>query len=1199
MNAAPNSGLRNHRWPRFLKGPDSELRDRLYVPGLSESIRYDRCCAYFSSSVLSAAARGFGPLIQRLIDLGESAPRPAVRLVVNEELSENDVKALLETGNTAVLEASLLKKLKNPKDLLEQRRLGMLAWLVKSGLLDIRVGVMREGNGILHAKFGLLYDAVGDAVVFMGSGNESARGLLANYEHLEVSTSWTDQERFEQYKTEFDELWSDAHRTVHTVSLPEAVEKKLIKFAPEEPPINEPVDRLSRKKAAMLWRFIASAPYLPNGASSCEATAPLAELWPHQKAVVEEVAAAWPEGRLLCDEVGMGKTIEAIMILRRLFAGRGVRRALLLVPAGLTKQWQEELREKGGLSVPRLQGNNMLVWPSGRTETRKGLAECLWSDVLIASRELARLESNRQTFLAATPWDLVLLDEAHAARRAKQEEGEFNSGTLLLELLRQLRISGVAKSLLLLSATPMQTHPWEPWDLLSVLGEGGAWTADFAAIRSYYASIRALEDGRTPERSDSRTTAWLTSQDPSISPPPAIQPFKSAEDGDLKLRSVPPGTRVSIAQWLRSSSPLARRMHRNTRETLREYHANGLLSEPPTQRIPHDIVFDYQPENGPERRLYDAVGEYINRRFEELENEKPGKGFVMTIYRRRASSSPHALKCSLSRRKDGLRRVLQQMTVGGYVDLFDVPESVDEEDLPEGIEVGSIPSSLPQTKEQARGELVDVDRLLEALSALGGMDTKRDRFFELVRQLRDEGRPILVFTEYADTMEYLRDALAAAFDSEVGSYSGKGGGVRDGDGWKEVSKAHIIEQLQSGAIRILVCTDAASEGLNLQSASALINYDLPWNPSRVEQRIGRIDRIGQREKVVKVYNLFLHDSIDQKVYSRLETRCGLFSHYVGPMQPVLARARFMLMQTKPFSLEELDAVAQNVESDTLLVEPYRSAHAKVIDQAPPAVGREDVVFALRSLHPDFGISAKVDGEVQLKGLERNIIHIGLDSKTLDENPSYRTLTAGDPLSEMITQKLARAGELLPLVIGTESKRSIKAACAVWVTENGLHHITTFKELTDLLTTWDGWTPSSARIREAQRYVKDANSKVIADIHARVQSVVSRGIQTQREAARIRLARELGRLLKCLDKDNPDLQSILAIHAESVSGLSDRLREARVRLGLDFNWSNYLRWEIEQFTESMTPNEEKSRLSGSSIDAAFADYRWVTGSTVEV
>ncbi|HEY5473846.1 MAG TPA: SNF2-related protein, partial [Candidatus Limnocylindrales bacterium] len=140
---------------------------------------------------------------------------------------------------------------------------------------------------------------------------------------------------------------------VHTVSLPEALRQQLVRLAPRRKPEREPVTASARQRAAMLWRYVAEAAYLPNGEEASDQTA-LVKLWPHQRRVVVEAAAAWPDGRLLCDEVGMGKTIEAILALRRLLAGRGVGRVLILPPAGLLGQWQGELREKGGLVFPRL-----------------------------------------------------------------------------------------------------------------------------------------------------------------------------------------------------------------------------------------------------------------------------------------------------------------------------------------------------------------------------------------------------------------------------------------------------------------------------------------------------------------------------------------------------------------------------------------------------------------------------------------------------------------------------------------------------------------------------------------------------------------------------------------------------------------------------------------------------------------------------
>jgi len=175
------SGLRSHSWKRFLRGPDSSLLEDLYVPALKEAVKYDRCCSYFSSTVLAAAARGFAGLIERLEAQGNKVSKPAVRLVVNEVLAEEDVRAMLETGNYTQLEKALKRRLKTPKDVLEKQRLAMLGWLVKKGLLEVRVGVLRRGEGIVHAKFGVITDERGDSIVFSGSGNESASGLMANY----------------------------------------------------------------------------------------------------------------------------------------------------------------------------------------------------------------------------------------------------------------------------------------------------------------------------------------------------------------------------------------------------------------------------------------------------------------------------------------------------------------------------------------------------------------------------------------------------------------------------------------------------------------------------------------------------------------------------------------------------------------------------------------------------------------------------------------------------------------------------------------------------------------------------------------------------------------------------------------------------------------------------------------------------------
>ncbi|QDV88971.1 RNA polymerase-associated protein RapA [Phycisphaerae bacterium RAS2] len=1188
----PPGDLKARAWKRFLRGPDPVLLDELYVPALAEAVRYDRCCAYFSSTVLSAAARGFAKLIERLIARGEDAQRPSVRLIVNEELSAEDVQAMTETGDTAKLEEALLKRFKKPKDVLEKQRLAMLGWLVKAGLLDIRVGVMRRGVGIVHAKFGIITDESGNAVVFNGSGNESAQGLIANYERLEVSTSWSDTDRYDEYRNEFNTLWNDTHPDVHTVTLPAALQLKLIKLAPKEPPVNEPSNALARQKAAMIWQFIVESPYLIGeiGEATCDATA-MVDLWPHQRRVVQETTAAWPDGRLLCDEVGMGKTIEAILILRRLLAGRGVRRALLLMPAGLLKQWQAELREKGGLIFPRLEGINTLVWPDERTERVEDLAEALRQDVLLMSRETARTERNLPVLLAAEPWDLVLLDEAHAARRRDQVESEFNSANLLLDLLRQLQLRRRARGILLLSATPMQTHPWEPWDLLSVLGEGGAWLADFSAVRDYYGALAAMSSGQC-ELPLARRAAALIASDSEFPPLPDGNSVRSLDDGALarKLSFAPVTQREEWSRWLRQSSPLSRRMHRNTRDTLRQYHQMGLLERPPARRSVEDVQFDF--EDARERQAYDAVTRYINERFEKLEGEKPGKGFVMTIYRRRASSSPQAIRESLNRRRAGLQAVAERRAYDVELRRDDAPELLGDDDVPEGEK--AISAAFPESPDVAKAELAEVERLLADLRALGALDSKRDKFFGLLRQVTDDGRPALVFTEYTDTLDYLRDSLVDHYGQRLGSYSGDGGRVWDGESWKPVTKDAITRKLRQGELSVLLCTDAASEGLNLQAAGALINYDLPWNPSKVEQRIGRIDRIGQQFSPIWIINLFLKDSVDEQVYRVLRTRCQLFEHFVGAMQPVLAKARRVLLSGNHAQIEELAQAASDVERDRLSADTYVQAVAQETPTAKAATTKSDLLKMMQLFDGSFGPECCVAQDeriVELSNAGLPKACFAVTTEQLEADRAVHPLSPSEPTIRQLAAVLGRPGERLPLVIAAGQQSAFRATSACWVRDGEVLPIASLSALLERVDEWDGTYPPPS---DWQGALADRKKDAEEEVRRRESAATAReklSVARQRLAALLRLRRELGRFLVCIAGTADDLNSTFHEQMRRDTAGARRLQRCFAQLGEYPDWTEAERSELSDFVDALTDNQRQARAIGVELEAALVDPRW--------
>ena len=1175
--------LREVDWPRFLRAPDGQLVARLYEPALRRAVRYDRCCAYFSSSVLAAAASGFGAFIRRILD-GEIAGKPALRLLVNEELAEADVRALVEAGEDGPLIEALLARLGTPETALQKARLEMLAWLAREGWLEVKVGLLRQGYGLLHAKFGLFVDAAEDAVVFAGSGNESASGIRANYEMLEISRSWADPERHERFRAEFENLWSGADPAVAAVPLPEAVRHELIRFAPEAPPIADPVDNLRRQRAAMLWAYAMEAPYMPEGgAATCDAMAPVT-LWPHQRRVVAEVAAAWPQGRLLCDEVGMGKTVEAILILRRLLAGRGVKRALILPPANLLPQWQGELREKGGLRVPRLEGLKTLIWPDGSRQTVSGLAEALRQDLLLLSRETARSEANQPILFEARPWDLVLLDEGHAARRANQIEGEFNTPTLLLGLLRQLQARKQAKSFLILSATPMQTHPWEPWDLLQVLGEGGIWLSGFHVVRRFYEALAALERGELSGK-DANALARILAATPDAPPAPVslgLPPVTEPDAFAQALRFLPAAARQEAVRWLRGCSPLARRMHRNTRRTLRKYFELGLLDCPPPRREVKDDPFDF--DTAEERAVYEAVTNYIDRRFDELEKQKPGKGFVMTIYRRRAASSPFALRRSLERRAQGLKAVIaQQAPDPSVLDLEDAQELEDLLNL-------KLTSALPETPEEARAELAEIEDLLERVASLGALDTKRDRLVEQAKRLAADGRAVLVFTSFSDTMTYLRDALVGAFGASVASYSGEGGALRSGNAWVPASKEAVTQALREGRSKVLVCTDAASEGLNLQAAGALINFDLPWNPSKVEQRIGRIDRIGQVLPVLPIVNLYLKQSVDERVYRALADRCGLFETFVGPMQPVLSLALRMLIGRGAVDEEALARKEKEIKADPIVLGTFLEDDALPLDAEQGLLSAGDAESLLAALAgTGVGVTAENNAVYRIGDVPLRLV---TDPSGVTSSPDAACVDGLDPRQHAIPRELQEPGERLPLLLAAAERGPFRVTRCAWLGSDGRREINSFAELKALVLCWDGREAPLGAWQAARAELRRLAQEDVDRMQGRFARRSADMIEAQKEAARLRLIEELGRLLICFEPDTDDLNGKFYRLASERTPTADRLQKVFHRLGTYPEWDSHQIAEFRDFRASLTAAQIKTRLTGRELDAALADPRWM-------
>jgi SNF2 family DNA or RNA helicase len=319
---------------------------------------------------------------------------------------------------------------------------------------------------------------------------------------------------------------------------------------------------------------------------------------------------------------------------------------------------------------------------------------------------------------------------------------------------------------------------------------------------------------------------------------------------------------------------------RHTRELLRRYFKAGKLATAVATRQVEDRFIPLSSEEGD---IYSQVEAYISDTYNAAAPDaRNAVGFVMTIYRRRLASSFHALRQTMEKRKGG---------VGDIVTAADearIDENVaDQVEAGEEIDIETV--SEDERRALAFEEIATIETIVDEIKRLP-TDTKAMELSKVLSELRGSGYPqAMVFTQFTDTMDYLRELLAVA-GSSVMCFSGRGGEIRNTDGtWTPISRDEVKRRFKEGRSEVLVCTDAAAEGLNFQFCGALVNYDMPWNPMRVEQRIGRIDRLGQRFLDIRIINLHYEDTVEADVYRALRSRISIFEKVVGGLQPILTR----------------------------------------------------------------------------------------------------------------------------------------------------------------------------------------------------------------------------------------------------------------------------------------------------------------------
>lgn len=1003
-----------------------------YIPALSVSVRYDRMAGFFSSSALAVAAAGVARLI---------ANNGQMRLLVGAALEPEDVEAIRQGHELReVIAARMEAALPDPNalaDALMRDRLSVLAWMVAHGMLELRVVLPKGPDGYLlpageareyfHPKVGLFTDAAGNQVAFSGSVNESENAWRYNYEQFMVFRSWTEEGR--QYVAEvarrFDRLWEGREPDWLALPVPEAVRRRLLRYQPDRPPRRDPLERVSAppemavrevplalERAEILRRFLRDLPRLVGAEGVGMATAAVAP-WPHQWAVACRVVETFPARYLLADEVGLGKTIEAGLVLRELWLRGIVRHALILAPRSVLRQWQEELYEKFALSVPLYDG---AVFRDVHGQEFAPSTPNPWDgvDLALASSQLVKRKERRDLLLSARPWDLVIVDEAHHARRRDFQDLSRYRPNRMLDLLN--RLQGRTRGLLLLTATPMQVHPVEVWDLLQLLGLSGPWGSDERTFLRFYEQLRLPAEEvdwsfvlrmvrAEAEVSDSRTLpAVEEGLRRRLGPVDGERALRAVEEGDAAaLRALSPEAKEAVRSLVRQRSPLARRAFRHTRALLREYARRGLLGERIPARDPRPVWIPMRPQ---ERALYDRIEEYITHFYRRYELKRKGLGFVMTVYRRRLTSSFYAVERSLRRRLAFLR---------GQGDLGL------EEDLEQDVLAWDADEEELADRSLFQEEVAYLEDFLDALSRLEGPDSKAEHLLADLREIFRHHETVLVFTQYTDTMDFLREQLRASYGRQVACYSGRGGERWDGVAWVPVGKEEVKNDFREGRIKVLLCTDAASEGLNFQTCGVLINYDVPWNPMRVEQRIGRVDRIGQRHERVEIRHYFYENTVEARVYQALARRIGWFEAVVGALQPILARvgeaieavAMTPVAEREAVLRRQLGRIEEGLEGGGWNLDEW-AGQGEVGSAGDVPVSLAELEEALtktpgfRERFRPHSQMAKVYG---LRDEEGGEVAVTFDPAVYDAHPeTVRLLTLGSPLLEALLGQAARKGE---------------------------------------------------------------------------------------------------------------------------------------------------------------------------------------------
>ncbi len=556
------------------------------------------------------------------------------------------------------------------------------------------------------------------------------------------------------------------------------------------------------------------------------------DLLPHQITLTHQISTTSPRRYLIADEVGLGKTIETALVLKELDTRNELGRALIIVPAGLVNNWRRELTEVFNL--------NFEVFGSDGDITDRKSNAFAKHDKLIASIDTLKRPARVNRILDAAKWDLIVFDEAHHLTCQKssgkiRKTANFKLGEALKDHTRDL---------LLLSATPHQGDHFQFWKLTQLLNPT-IFNSPEEMVENRHrlnsVMIRRTKADVCKSNGEPLFARRLVSTDSFVMSSEELlfyrrlcefieDGYKISKQEGVKARSL--GFLMSVFQKIAASSFAA--VNSSLKRRLRTLTLQQLLKN------------DQHMEFSEKESLTNELREIVYDEW-KLARDQNGRIEVDRII----AESKYKLEKKLNEKSEKLNVEVQNNDIG-IQNIEESPESVVDSDIPEERRrIKELLSVFPESRE------TKVVKMLEALEALWR---------------RNANEKVVIFASYLGTVDLIAEEIVKTYPKQGVTV------IRGGDHSSKTAAERKFKKKDGP--KVMICTAAGREGINLQYARVLFNFDLPWNPMDIEQRIGRIHRYGQSH-TAQVYNLVLSDTIEGRIFLLLDEKLKAIARALG------------------------------------------------------------------------------------------------------------------------------------------------------------------------------------------------------------------------------------------------------------------------------------------------------------------------------